>query len=154
MQQAASFSMLFLEHLIMTDNPIQRQPSVFQPFLQLLNALVLRQQRILTRYKACAYVFGRLVFASRCHEGVLLLQLRLIKESRSATMEEVTAVHEADYIQQLKDTADNKAPTVVADFDDPDGFTYMTSTSYDDALKVTVPAGPLGPHQRYAAKQS
>ena len=51
-------------------------------------------------------------------------------------MDEITAVHDADYIQQLKDTAENKAPTVVADFDDPDGFTYMTRTSFDDALKV------------------
>ncbi|KAL3135763.1 hypothetical protein ABBQ32_007326 [Trebouxia sp. C0010 RCD-2024] len=52
-------------------------------------------------------------------------------------MEEITAVHDADYIQQLKDTAENKAPTVVADFDDPDGFTYMTGTSFDDALKAS-----------------
>ena len=51
-------------------------------------------------------------------------------------MEEITAVHDLDYIQQLKDTAENNSPTVVADFDDPDGFTYMTSTSFDDALKV------------------
>lgn len=78
--------------------------------------------------------------ACHCREAEMLLQLRLLQESRSATMEEVTAVHDADYIQQLKDTADNKAPTVVADFDDPDGFTYMTSTSFDDALKVTVPS--------------
>lgn len=61
----------------------------------------------------------------------------MIQESRLATMEEITAVHDANYIQQLKDTSENKAPTVVADFDDPDGFTYMTSTSFDDALKVT-----------------
>ena len=53
-------------------------------------------------------------------------------------MEEITAVHDADYIQQLKDTAENKAPMVVADFDDPDGFTYMTSTSFDDAVKVIL----------------
>ena len=53
-------------------------------------------------------------------------------------MEEITAVHDADYVQQLKHTAENTAPTVVADFDDPDGFTYMTSTSYDDALKVII----------------
>ena len=51
-------------------------------------------------------------------------------------MEEVHAVHDSEYVQQLKETASTKAPTVVADFDDPDGFTYMTSTSYDDALKV------------------
>lgn len=66
----------------------------------------------------------------------MLMQLQLLKEPRSATMEEVTAVHDLEYVQQLKDTAENKAPTVVADFDDPDGFTYMTSTSFDDALKV------------------
>ena len=66
----------------------------------------------------------------------MLLQLRMMQEPRSATMEEITAVHDIEYVQQLKDTADNKAPTVVADFDDPDGFTYMTSTSFDDALKV------------------
>lgn len=53
-------------------------------------------------------------------------------------MDEITAVHDADYIQQLKDTAENKAQTVVADFDDPDGFTYMTRTSFDDALKVIL----------------
>ena len=69
-------------------------------------------------------------------EKVMLMQLQQLKEPRSATMEEVTAVHDLEYVQQLKDTAENKAPTVVADFDDPDGFTYMTSTSFDDALKV------------------
>lgn len=68
-------------------------------------------------------------------------QLRMMQESRLATTEEITAVHDADYVQQLKDTADNKAPTVVADYDDPDGFTYMTSTSFDDALKVITNLG-------------
>lgn len=72
----------------------------------------------------------------------MLLQLRLMTESRAATIEEVTAVHDAEYVQQLKDTAENKAPTVVADFDDPDGFTYMTTSSFDDALKVTFVAQP------------
>ena len=71
----------------------------------------------------------------------MFVQLRLIAGARSATMEEITTVHDADYIQQLKDTADNKAPAVIADFDDPDGFTYMTSTSFDDALKVTTCSG-------------
>lgn len=68
------------------------------------------------------------------------LQLKMMQESRLATIEEIAAVHDADYVQQLKDTAENKAPTVVADFDDPDGFTYMTSTSFDDALKVITVA--------------
>ena len=77
-------------------------------------------------------------------EAVMLTQLQLLKEPRSATMEEVTAVHDLEYVQQLKDTAENKAPTVVADFDDPDGFTYMTSTSFDDALKVTCQADTAG----------
>ena len=74
------------------------------------------------------------------------LQLRMMQESRLATAEEITAVHDADYIQQLKNTAENKAPTVVADYDDPDGFTYMTSTSFDDALKVFTVAS-LGNQQ-------
>ena len=64
------------------------------------------------------------------------LQLTVLAEPRSATTEEVGAVHDNEYVQQLKETASTKAPTVVADFDDPDGFTYMTNTSYDDALKV------------------
>lgn len=51
-------------------------------------------------------------------------------------MEEITAVHDPDYIQQLQETIETQAPTVVADFDDPDGFTYVTSTSFDDARKV------------------
>lgn len=63
-------------------------------------------------------------------------------------MDEITAVHDLEYIQQLKDTAENKAPTVVADFDDPDGFTYMTSTSFDDALKVYLQNWIFAHHQR------
>lgn len=51
-------------------------------------------------------------------------------------MEEITAVHDPAYIQQLEETIQTQAPTVVADFDDPDGFTYVTSTSFDDARKV------------------
>ena len=72
----------------------------------------------------------------------MLLQLKLLAEARSATLEEVGAVHDTDYVDQLKRTAESHAPTVIADFDDPDGFTYMTSTSYDDALKVGPSSSP------------
>ena len=65
-----------------------------------------------------------------------VLQLQLLTEPRLASIEEITAVHDTDYIQQLQETIDTQAPTVVADFDDPDGFTYVTSTSFDDARKV------------------
>lgn len=80
------------------------------------------------------------------------LQLKMMQEPRSATMEEITAVHDIEYVQQLKDTAENKAPTVVADFDDPDGFTYITSTSFDDALKVFNPAS-LGKWSPFCLQQ-
>lgn len=59
-----------------------------------------------------------------------------MNEPRLASIEEITAVHDSDYIQQLQETIETQAPTVVADFDDPDGFTYVTSTSFDDARKV------------------
>ena len=65
-----------------------------------------------------------------------MLQLKLLSEARLANMEEITAVHDPVYIQQLQEAIGSSAPTVVADFDDPDGFTYVTSTSFDDACKV------------------
>lgn len=71
---------------------------------------------------------------------MLLLQLRLLTEPRLASIEEITAVHDADYVQQLQETIETQAPTVVADFDDPDGFTYVTNTSFDDARQVHTPS--------------
>lgn len=71
---------------------------------------------------------------------MLLLQLRLLTGPRLASIEEITAVHDTDYVQQLQETIETQAPTVVADFDDPDGFTYVTNTSFDDARKVHAPS--------------
>ncbi len=48
-------------------------------------------------------------------------------------------MHQLDYVQRVRETAANAKPgepTVVADFDDPDGFTYVHQSSFADALQV------------------
>ena len=48
-------------------------------------------------------------------------------------------MHQSEYVQRVRETAANAKPgepTVVADFDDPDGFTYVHQSSFADALQV------------------
>ena len=68
-----------------------------------------------------------------------VLQLLQLQEPLPATEEEVACVHQSEYVQRVRETAANAKPgepTVVADFDDPDGFTYVHQSSFADALQV------------------
>jgi acetoin utilization deacetylase AcuC-like enzyme len=59
----------------------------------------------------------------------------IVPPARSATMEEIALVH--TYGEDLKKKtalATPKAPVAVADLGDPDGVTYVTETSFKDAL--------------------
>ena len=51
---------------------------------------------------------------------------------RRATLEEIAWVH--SYARELQRVVAEEAPTSVADEGDPDGVTYVTPSSWDDAL--------------------
>ena len=51
-------------------------------------------------------------------------------------MEQLTAVHNTEYVARLREAVATRAPSVLADEADPDGITYITRTSYEDALMV------------------
>jgi hypothetical protein len=55
-----------------------------------------------------------------------------------ASEQDLSLVHAAAYAQKLREQAAKEAPCVVADFEEPpDNVTYISPTSYDDAVKVT-----------------
>ncbi|GAB4819942.1 hypothetical protein N2152v2_006988 [Parachlorella kessleri] len=53
---------------------------------------------------------------------------------RAASPEEVARVH--SYVDELRKTCRERVPAAVADIGDPDGVTYVTSTSFEDALQA------------------
>ena len=56
---------------------------------------------------------------------------------KSAHEEDLELVHTTEHITKIRQKATDEAPCVVADFEEPpDNVTYMTKTSYEDALKV------------------
>jgi len=68
-------------------------------------------------------------------DGRLASQISLIPPRRVATMEEIALIHK--YGETLKNNsslATPKAPLAVADLGDPDGVTYVTESSFQDAL--------------------
>ncbi|KAK9828772.1 hypothetical protein WJX72_002008 [[Myrmecia] bisecta] len=67
-------------------------------------------------------------------QGGKLLQL---SNWRAATLKELETVHCGKFIRSLRETIETKAPTVVADFDNPDENTYVTRASFDAALKAS-----------------
>ncbi|KAK9805350.1 hypothetical protein WJX73_004940 [Symbiochloris irregularis] len=63
-------------------------------------------------------------------------RLTCVKDVLPATSEEVQRVHDPAYVQWLAETVREGVPKVVADPEIPEEVTYVTSTSYDDALQA------------------
>ncbi len=62
------------------------------------------------------------------------MELSHVKPARE---EDVELVHATEHITKMRQKANTEAPCVVADFEEPpDNVTYVTKTSYEDALKV------------------
>ena len=63
--------------------------------------------------------------------------MKEIQRSRAASAAELEAVHSAAHVATMQRKAEEDAPCVVADFEEPpDNTTYMAESSFDDALKV------------------
>lgn len=69
--------------------------------------------------------------------ALYLLQIVELQNVKPACEQDLQLVHTAEHIAKIRQKAADEAPCVVADFEEPpDNVTYMTKTSYDDALKV------------------
>ncbi|EFN52004.1 hypothetical protein CHLNCDRAFT_139540 [Chlorella variabilis] len=68
-------------------------------------------------------------------------QLRQVPAAQLAPLEDVRRVH--SYVDELRRVAAEEAPKAVADIGDPDGVTYVTQTSFDDALRAAGAATAL-----------
>lgn len=56
-----------------------------------------------------------------------------------ASEAELQLVHSAAHVATMRQKAEESAPCVVADFEEPpDNTTYMARSSFDDACKVCV----------------
>ncbi|KAG7671451.1 hypothetical protein Ndes2526B_g09390 [Nannochloris sp. 'desiccata'] len=65
----------------------------------------------------------------------LASHISIISPRRVATMEEIALVHTyGETLKNKSSLATPKAPVAVADLGDPDGVTYVTKTSFQDAL--------------------
>lgn len=65
------------------------------------------------------------------------MQLECIGDLQPASEQQIQRVHDPQYIEWLR-TAVQDAPKVIADPEVPEEVTYVTSTSYTDALKVCI----------------
>ncbi|CAL8471589.1 g11131 [Coccomyxa elongata] len=62
-----------------------------------------------------------------------IVELKHVKPARE---EDVELVHATEHITKMRQKANDEAPCIVADFEEPpDNVTYMTKTSYEDSLK-------------------
>ena len=67
-----------------------------------------------------------------------VLQIKRL-QSRVASLAELEAVHSSAHVATMKRKAAEDAPCVVADFEEPpDNTTYMSKSSFDDALQVCM----------------
>lgn len=68
-----------------------------------------------------------------------MLQIVELQGISPASETDLELVHTTEHITKMRQKALEEAPCVVADFEEPaDNVTYMTKTSYEDALKVMV----------------
>ena len=70
-------------------------------------------------------------------ESSVVLQLSQIKDFQPATQQICEFAHSKEYVQWLAAEVHQGTPKVVADPEVPEEVTYVTSSSYSDALKVT-----------------
>ena len=76
---------------------------------------------------------------TRVHSDLCMrVQLVQIKEIALATEEHLELVHSPEYVKWLAEQVQEGVPKVIADPEEPAEVTYITSTSYSDALKVRV----------------
>ncbi|KAI7841178.1 hypothetical protein COHA_005144 [Chlorella ohadii] len=76
--------------------------------------------------------------------GAFAGQLHEVPAGPLASMEAVRQVHSyADQLARTAAAAPEGHPTAVADIGDPDGVTYVTSTSFEDALRAAGSACAL-----------
>ena len=67
-------------------------------------------------------------------------------QGRVASPAELEAVHSSAHVATMRRKAAEDAPCVVADFEEPpDNTTYMSKSSFDDALEVCMLPTPVIP---------
>ncbi|KAK9919048.1 hypothetical protein WJX75_008986 [Coccomyxa subellipsoidea] len=76
-----------------------------------------------------------------------------LQNVKPACEQDLQLVHTAEHIAKIRQKAADEAPCVVADFEEPpDNVTYMTKTSYDDALTGIGAALALVDHVASSSK--
>lgn len=77
-------------------------------------------------------------------------QVTEIAANVRASMSDITLVHKQEYVQELRQVVEaTTEPRGIADLDTPDELTYVTSSTFDDALLVRLrPLSILGSPNR------
>lgn len=94
------------------------------------------EQPLLGRQRLLCFVTCHALSSQALTAPSLHVQLAELRGLPPARPDEVAKVH--SYVDELRTTCAERAPAAVADIGDPDGVTYVTSSSFDDALRASL----------------